>query len=176
MATCCHCPASNIRLLYIHLPYAIMAITMQDDNIYCNDIRPLCSWGLREHCIRTSLHWHMFLMIKNLSRVTHWWMTTKSTSCLGAEAAGCSARGEPWAARDSHGTDSAGSSPAGTCLTNPSQGGEQILGVSRAVSNLEHQASSGQQAGKSRPQVWASVQISRVHRQAQAWLQQSSSY
>lgn len=105
---------------YIYLPHAIIAIIMQDDDIYCNDIRPLCSWGLREHCIRTSLHWHMFLMIENLSRVTHWWMTTKSTSCLGAEAAGCFARGEPWAARDSHGTDSAGSSPARTCPTTPS--------------------------------------------------------
>lgn len=57
---------------YIHLPHAI-AIIMQDYYSCCNDIRPLCSWGLREHCVKTSLHWPTFLMTENLSRVTHWW-------------------------------------------------------------------------------------------------------
>lgn len=101
---------------------------MQDYYSCCNDIRPLCSWGLREQCVKTSLHWHTFLMIENLSRVTHWWTTTKSSSCPGAETAGCSARGEPWAAGDFLGAGSAGSSPVKACPTTPSQEAEQIWG------------------------------------------------
>lgn len=123
IATCC------ILGCYIYLPLAIIAFIMQGDDVCCNDIKPSCSWGLREHCIKTPLYWHMVFMIENLSGVTQWWMTTKHISCQGAETAGCSAREWPWAAGDPHGAGRAGSWPARACPTTLSQGTGQIWGI-----------------------------------------------
>lgn len=154
MATCCHYPASNIRLL--HTPTTC-------NSYYNARLLQLLQWHQTLMLLRAkgTLRQNFF----TLAHVPHDWKPLqghtlvnerppKSSSCAGAETAGCSARGERRAAGDFLGAGSAGSSPVKACPTTPSQEAEQIWGgCPGAAPNPEYLASSWQQAGEPRPHV-----------------------